>query len=735
MRRPFARVSASVTAALVTIAMVCGFAASAHPTNAAGSLSVKVYTDSYGQPQVYISLPGGSANLADVRAKLITLGRGELLTVSTVGAQQVWTLTADLLVKADTTLNILGGANGAASGAQVDWLRLRSDPGADPHVIDLSKIVWLKTQDGRILIEDSRVTSWDTVNGSYDTNYKDARAFVIAQGNADLDIHRSDLSYMGYPYSTGGDAGSYGVSWRDIGTDASANLLTRVTGEAIDSSFTYNYYGIYTFQARDMTFRGNRFAYNIQYGFDPHDFTHHVLVENNESAYNGNHGFIISRGCSYFTIRNNSSHDNRVTANSTNDTIYGIMLDPGGNSNSAPSTNNIVENNVVYNNDGHGIRILGSNNNIIRNNETYGNWQGISLERTSTGNVISGNLVRDNVGTSRSGVATIGHGIAFGNVSNGNTISGNTIRGNSGQGVFLTGGSSDNGIAGNTISGNTLGGVQVNASTTLRNSISQNSISGNVGAAISLVSGGNASQSAPSLTRTSATALTGRATPGATVEIFTDSASQAQTYRDQVTADGGGNFSYTFATAPTGLFVTATATSAGNTSPLSPPLDLNASASTTRSYALDGSVGGFIEAELPSRNVGQLTTYLDATRSNGMTIGTVNGSGASSTTHFLTFDIDVTNGGSFYVFLLGSGPNTGSDSFIVNANYGTDQSITVGLNSWIWKKASTAIAMPSGRHTLIVKVREDGAQVDKIYLSKSSSTPSGNGGTALTPLP
>ena len=701
----------------------------------AGSLSVKIFNDNLGTPVIHVAYAGGSANLADVRAGLVALGRSELLTVATIGGQQVWTLTADLYIKTGTTLMIQGGANGAASGAQVDWLRLRSDPGADPHAIDLTKIVWLKTQDGRLIIEDTRVTSWDTVNGTYDTNYKDARAFVLAQNSAELDIRRSDMSYMGYPYSTGGDPGSYGVSWRDYGTDASGNHLTRVTGEAIDSTFSYNYYGIYTYQARDLTFRGNLFSYNIQYGFDPHDFTHNVLVENNEFAYNGNHGFIISRGCAYFTVRNNTSHDNRATANSTNDVIHGFMLDPGANNSSAPSMNNLLENNVAYNNGGHGIRILGSTDNIIRNNEVYGNWQGITLDRSSARNLVQNNIIRDSTGASIAGSTIVGHGVAVSDLSLLNTFSGNSISGNSGEGVYFTGGSTDNMVSGNIITSNTLGGVQLNASATKRNTISQNSYAGNGDVDIAIVSNANGNLAAPTLTRVSATTVRAQTTAGATVEFYTRSASLGAVYRASVTASSGGSASYTFAAAPVDALVTATTTSAGNTSPFATAIDLSAGSSATRSYALNGSVGGFIEAELPSTNVGPLMSFSDPARSGGTAMGTPDGSGASSTTHFLTFDIDVTNGGSFYVFLLGSGPNTGSDSFIVNANYGTDQSITVGLNSWIWKKASTAIAMPSGRHTLIVKVREDGAQVDKIYLSKSSSTPSGNGGTALTPLP
>src|SRR5205823_3057080 len=148
-------------------------------------------------------------------------------------------------------------------------------------------------------------------------------------------------------------------------------LSTRVTGEVINSNFHHNYYGVYTFQAEDMLFQNNQFHDNVRYGFDPHDFTHDVLVEGNVSYHNGAHGFIISRGCNNFTFRNNIAYSNLDP--STNQ-AQGFMLDPGSPSADtpqAPSSNNVLDGNIAYNNEGFGLRILGSANNQVLNNHFY----------------------------------------------------------------------------------------------------------------------------------------------------------------------------------------------------------------------------------------------------------------------------------------------------------------------------------------------------------------------------
>ena len=96
---------------------------------------------------------------------------------------------------------------------------------------------WLRTLNGTILIDGVKVTSWDVAKNDYDTNVADGRSYVLAKGDARLDIANADLSYLG-----SADGESYGVAWRDTNSDQQPDVLrTRVTGEVLDSTFSYNY--------------------------------------------------------------------------------------------------------------------------------------------------------------------------------------------------------------------------------------------------------------------------------------------------------------------------------------------------------------------------------------------------------------------------------------------------------------------------------------------------------------
>ena len=115
------------------------------------------------------------------------------------------------------------------------------------------------------------MTSWNPQANTYDTDVSNGRSYLLAKYDARMDIKNADISYLG-----SADGESYGVSWRDINDSAAPDVLrTRVTGEVLNSNFSNNYYGIYTFQASNMVFRNNKFHHNIGYGFDPHDFSHH----------------------------------------------------------------------------------------------------------------------------------------------------------------------------------------------------------------------------------------------------------------------------------------------------------------------------------------------------------------------------------------------------------------------------------------------------------------------------
>ncbi|MEO7910923.1 MAG: right-handed parallel beta-helix repeat-containing protein, partial [Roseiflexaceae bacterium] len=168
-------------------------------------------------------------------------------------------------------------------------------------------------------------------------------------------------------------------------------------------------------------------------------------IEDNEAFENGNHGFIISRGCNNFVFRRNKSYDNHYTISNDERNAHGFMLDPGSPNSQFPqvaSHDNLLEDNQAWGNDGYGLRVVGSTTNTIQRNTFTGGLQGITLEQGS-----SGNIVQDN------------------------TLTGSMI-----YGIYLIGGSDDNTIQRNTITGSGKHGIYFK---TAKNTISNNTVTNN----------------------------------------------------------------------------------------------------------------------------------------------------------------------------------------------------------------------------------------------------------------
>jgi parallel beta-helix repeat protein len=405
------------------------------PALAQAPASYTVAPDSRGQPTIVVAGAGAGVTLAQIRAGLGA--SAHLLQDQGAG---VWQLNANLLIDRDVTL-----ALGPASGVQE--LRLRSHASAAPPVpgtYDYASFVYLRTDDGAIAIDGARIHSWDPAAGAVDTDYTNGRSYLLAKYDARLDIANAELSYLGSP-----DGESYGVSWRDINASASpATLRTRVTGAVVNSSFHHNYYGVYTFQASGILFRGNSFYRNISYGFDPHDFSNNFIVEDNTAYENGNHGFIISRGCYGFVFRRNVSYRNNNL--DPLKLAHGFMLDPGSPlsaSPQAPSTNNLLENNHAYDNEGYGLRILGSTGNTVRGNRFERNEQGITVEVGSTGNMLIGNTI----------VGSRVHGIFVRGGADRTMVTENTVTGSGANGIYVK--SNGNTLQANAVSASGLNGI------------------------------------------------------------------------------------------------------------------------------------------------------------------------------------------------------------------------------------------------------------------------------------
>ncbi len=345
-------------------------------------LSVVVVQETGKPPVIEVSLPGGVTTLAAVDAALPAVHQNRIVNLG----NGVWLINDIVRVVNQTTLNLR-----AADG--VNTIRLRSVPGSETPVSDLN-FAALDANGANIVIEGITITSWNPATNSVDTNHKDGRAYVRVQNRARMDIRRSNLSYLGF----GGSSGRYGVSWRGerIANPSNIDPATAATGDLIDSTLSHNYYGFYSYNAKDMKIIGNRIHSNVIYGLDPHDYSFNLLIENNDFYNNGNHGCVLSRGVYNSIVRNNRSYNNTYTVDAQDRGAHGFMLDPGSpNSDNpqSPTFNIVIENNEAWGNDGYGLRVLDSYSNTIRGNRFYSNTKGISIEGDSRDNLVIGNVI------------------------------------------------------------------------------------------------------------------------------------------------------------------------------------------------------------------------------------------------------------------------------------------------------------------------------------------------------
>lgn len=255
----------------------------------------------------------------------------------------------------DTALVQLGGTSLDISSPEVSEVRFSTRPD-----------VFLGGRGATALIQDVRITSWDPNRGGIDTNTDDGRAFILYERGSRLDILDSEIIGLGSDRS-----GAYGTSWRTGGT----------TGSTINTLYDQNWFGVYTFEARDIVFEGNTFSNNVYYGLDPHDYSIGLVVENNVAFGNGSHGLIFSRGVSDSVMRNNHSYNNGGN---------GIVVD-------LASDRVLIENNIVENNKKDGIVYLASGEGEILNNTIRGNRTGIRLSQVGTTGIhVEGNYLEAN---------------------------------------------------------------------------------------------------------------------------------------------------------------------------------------------------------------------------------------------------------------------------------------------------------------------------------------------------
>jgi poly(beta-D-mannuronate) C5 epimerase len=282
-------------------------------------------------------------------------------------ANKIWLVGANIWLQQGARLNL----HGSEVGGDVDELRLRSD----------STVVFLRAYWGTLDIQHTKIVSW--AGSGVDTDVANKRAHIQAKSflegetarESTMNIRDSEIGNLGF-YG----AESYGLSWKVLGSGAGLFDKVGVKGTVENSHIHHNYFGAYTWGADAMTWRGNEFNNNIQYGLDPHDNSDNLVIENNDFHHNGNHGLICSRYCDHLMIRNNRSFNN---------TGNGIMLHRLTNQ-------SVVEGNEAYNNSDSGLAIFDSHQNTIRRNSFHDNQKGIRFSVGSSENIIDDNDIADN---------------------------------------------------------------------------------------------------------------------------------------------------------------------------------------------------------------------------------------------------------------------------------------------------------------------------------------------------
>jgi len=87
--------------------------------------------------------------------------------------------------------------------------------------------------------------------------------------------------------------------------------------------------------------------------------------------------------------------------------------------------------------------------------------------------------------------------------------------------------------------------------------------------------------------------------------------------------------------------------------------------------------------------------------------------------------------GTYNVWFRKKTPTADDDSFWIRMDNGawTQWNNLGNSSSWLWVKAPATYNIGAGNHTFVVGLRENGAQLDKVYLTTGTDTPTGTGGT------
>jgi hypothetical protein len=175
------------------------------------------------------------------------------------------------------------------------------------------------------------------------------------------------------------------------------------------------------------------------------------------------------------------------------------------------------------------------------------------------------------------------------------------------------------------------------------------------------------------------------------------------------------------------VVVTKNASSAPNTSVFSGTPSTtttsspSSSSSTSTSTATTESVNSEIEAEDGTMG-GPMERAADNNASSGMYVYVPNGSGTGG---YSAYTFEVTKSGKYIIWGRILAPSGKDDSFFVSVDGGSDSTWDITRSTkWVWDKVShrdgadpVVYNLSVGKHTLLIKQREDGSKLDEFIIT------------------
>lgn len=137
-----------------------------------------------------------------------------------------------------------------------------------------------------------------------------------------------------------------------------------------------------------------------------------------------------------------------------------------------------------------------------------------------------------------------------------------------------------------------------------------------------------------------------------------------------------------------------------------------------------GDDGAVIEAELFSARSGAYETLDDPDRFGEQVIQIPPGAENKENPDLWgRYDLEIPEGGRWYVVVLGSGESGSNDSIYVSVDNGPPATVNLPVGSWGYRQSPIGFDLSPGFHTLLLKAREDGAMVDRFVIYPSDSIP------------